>query len=267
MCERTNPYSKVTFRLPLTIKAGSLDHLRPSQDHGNTDGPVIQSIIDAFERYSPTYTIEAATIRGGPGDFHFYHSASGVRATGELKRGQVTHTDDDSLSLMSGRSKHGKYQPIFTPLASWDWLLSTSRHGNMWVFLSKDQLPAEWFRPQEEPTELKWECGRSIRSTHTWCGNVGKQFVLWLESILDQRLGNEGLVAQNDRFSEAATWSPARLLEEEQESSEEAGEEGRKSGKSRAKKPKPLPGTGRMYSLSTFQAMHAEILSKRCESE
>jgi hypothetical protein len=162
---------------------------------------MLEQIKSAFELYSTKYQVEKPTIRPSVGDFLVVCTESLTIVTVELKRNSASISSAGELRHASGirRSGSNRFRRYFTPLAQWDFLLTSCRPNaskpNVMVFLSRDDLPQNWFEQRSEEW-LHWTPDGKFLRSHTVTQNLGKSFVHQMEQILDSYKTRSGLCAK-----------------------------------------------------------------------
>lgn len=244
-----------------------IDLLTPDESSYTQDLAVIEPLWLAFRLHSNRYQIERLTIHQSIGDFQLIHKESGTRMTVELKRnsGYITHGE---LVHAAGRiPKQGNrpISPFFSPLASWDFLLTSLRgKSNQMLLLSRDDLPSHWF--EELPSGEQWLRWRpddlGFFDRHLVTRDSKATSVHQMEQILDRYASESRLCARKIRPFKPIPLGQlmAQLRDEDDDDSpEEAGEPAVKSRKFR--------GHNRGWSRRLWEVAQEDWLMKQCRKQ
>jgi hypothetical protein len=223
---------------------------------------MLDQIKSAFELYSTKYQVEQPTIRPSVGDFLVVCTESLTRVTVELKRNLASISSAGELRHMSGTwyPSSGRFRRYFTPLTQWDFLLTScvpnASKPNVMVFLSRDDLPQNWFE-QRSDKWLHWTPDGDFLRSHTVTQNLGKSFVHQVEQILDSYKTRSGLCAKTRRPFTVVPHQEVLIQMDDDEEEEE------QPSQPPAKAP-ALRGSGRRWSRRLFETLHEDWMRGQC---
>lgn len=227
---------------------------------------MLNQIKSAFELHSTKYQVERPTIRPSVGDFLIVCTESLTTVTVELKRNLASISSAGELQHVSGRRvrRSTRTRRYFTPLAQWDFLLTScipkASMSTVMVFLSRDDLPQDWFE-QQSAEWLHWTPDGDFLKSHTVTQNLGKSFVHQMEQILDGYQASSGLCAKIQRPFTVVPHQEI-LVQVDDESDDDSDDDdvpSRPFTEARA-----LRGSGPRWSRTLFETLHEDWIRGQC---